>query len=50
MYTGTMIDDLIAAVERAEAKVRRAEEPAMEPWIAAPEESANYESELVEVA
>ena len=54
MYTGTLIDDLIAAVNRAEAKVRAAEtqEEAqeVEPWLAAMLESAGNNSELVEVA
>jgi hypothetical protein len=50
MYTGTLIDDLIAAVERAEAKARQAETQEVEPWLAAIQESADYDSKLVEVA
>ena len=50
MFTGTLIDDLIAAVERAEAKARTSGTPEIEPWVAAVQESASYDSELVEVA
>ena len=50
MYTGTLIDDLFAAVERAEAKAREIEAQEVEPWFAATQESTSYESELVEVA
>jgi len=50
MYTGTLIDDLFAAVERAERKAREAEPREVEPWLAAVQESASYESNLVEVA
>lgn len=50
MFTGTLIDDLIAAVERAEANARTADTPEVEPWVRATQESASYDSELVEVA
>lgn len=50
MYTGTLIEDLFAAVERAEASARAAESQEVEPWMATIQESADYESKLVEVA
>ena len=50
MYTGTLIDDLIAAVERAETKARLAETQGDEPWFAVIQESADYDSKRVEVA
>jgi hypothetical protein len=50
MYTGTLIEDLFAAVERAEATACAAETQAAEPWMATIQESADYDSKLVEVA
>ena len=50
MYTGTLIEDLIAAVERAEAKAYAASTQEVEPWLATIQESADYDSKLVEVA
>ena len=49
MYSGTLIDDLIAAVERAEAKARLAEMQEAEPWLATVPESAEYHSAMIEV-
>ena len=50
MYTGTLFDDLFAAVEYAEAKARTIEAQEVECWFAATQESASYELEVVEVA
>jgi hypothetical protein len=50
MYTGTLIEDLFAAVERAEARACPADMQEVEPWMATMQESADYESKLVEVA
>ncbi len=50
MYTGTLIEDLIAAVERAEAKASTMDTQEVEAWMATIQESADYESKLVEVA
>ena len=47
MFTGTMIEDLIAAVERAEAKTQDSAPMEIEPWIASARESADYDSQLV---
>ena len=50
MCTGTMLEDLFAAVERAEAKAQNVETTEMEAWFASIQESANHNSELVGVA
>ncbi len=50
MYTGTLIEDLIAAVERAEARASTMRTQEGEAWMATIQESADYESKLVEVA
>ena len=50
MYTGTLIEDLFAAVERAEARACLADMQEVEPWMATMQESADYDSKLVEVA
>ena len=47
MFTGTMIDDLIAAVERAEARTQNMAPMEIEPWIASAPENAEYDSNLV---
>ena len=50
MFTGTMIEDLIATVERAEAKARNLERTEIEPWFASAQDNANYDSKLLGVA
>jgi hypothetical protein len=50
MYTGTMIEDLIAMVERAEARARNLEMREVEPWFASAQENANHDSKLFGVA
>lgn len=49
-FTGTLIEDLIATVERAEANTREFETAEIEPWFASIQESMNYESKLLGVA
>jgi hypothetical protein len=59
-FTGTLIDDLMATVERAEQRAR-SEEPlfaetlfaetlTVEPWLASVQENADYDSKLLGVA
>ncbi|MFI5113668.1 MAG: hypothetical protein ACHP7J_00885 [Terriglobales bacterium] len=50
MYKGTLIDDLFATVERAEAKAQDRETAEIETWFAAVEENTSYESNLPGVA
>lgn len=50
IFTGTMIEDLIATVERAEAKAQDLEMTEIEPWFASGQEDANYDSKLLGVA
>jgi hypothetical protein len=51
IFTGTLIEDLIATVERAEASTREFETAAeIEPWFASIQDSLNYESKLLGVA
>jgi hypothetical protein len=50
MLTGTLIEDLIATVERAEANTRELETTEIEPWFASIQDSIDYESKLVGVA
>ena len=50
MFTGTLIEDLIATVERAEAKATSLEVPEIEPWFAAAQENPDYDSKLLGVA
>ena len=50
MFTGTLIEDLIATVERAEDKTREFETSEIEPWFASVQENINYESKLLGVA
>ena len=50
MFTGTMIEDLIAMVERAEARARDREMTEVEPWFASVQESANHDSTIFGVA
>ena len=49
-FTGTLIEDLIATVERAEAKARDLQMTEIEPWLASAQENANYESKRIGVA
>jgi hypothetical protein len=50
MFTGTMIEDLIAMVERAEAKARDLEMTEIEPWFASVQENPKHDSKLFGVA
>ena len=50
MFTGTMIEDLIATVERAEAKTQDLEMTEIEPWFASIQENANNDSKLLRLA
>ena len=50
MFTGNLIEDLIATVERAEAKAQDLAMTEIEPWFASVQENANYDSKLVGVA
>jgi hypothetical protein len=51
MFTGTMIEDLIATVERAEARTMKDLKPAeIEPWFAYIQENTNYDSKRLGVA
>jgi len=50
MYKGTLIDDLFATVERAEAKAQDHEMAEIETWFATVEENTSYESNLPGVA
>jgi hypothetical protein len=47
MFTGTMIEDLIATVERAEARTQTLAPLEIEPWIASTQENADYDSNFV---
>ena len=49
MYTGTLIEDLIATVERAEQQ-SESEKPEPELWIAAGQFEVGVESQLLGVA
>ncbi|HEX9110413.1 MAG TPA: hypothetical protein VF845_02965 [Terriglobales bacterium] len=49
-FTGTLIEDLIAAVERAEAKAQGFETTEIQPWLASVQENANYDPKLLGVA
>jgi hypothetical protein len=50
MFTGTLIEDLIATVERAEARTQTPEPIEIEPWIASTQDSTEYDSKLLVVA
>jgi hypothetical protein len=51
MYTGTLIDDLMATVERAEQHAKERELPELESWCAvARQEVSQLESVLLGVA
>jgi len=49
-YTGTLIEDLIATVELAEAKARDLDMTDIEPWFASVQENASYDSRFAGVA
>jgi hypothetical protein len=55
MFTGTLIDDLMAAVERAEARTQdlgpiQIEPCSIEPWILSAQENSDSEPKLLGVA
>jgi hypothetical protein len=50
MFTGTLIEDLIATVERAEAKSSELDAAEIEPWFASVHETTDYDSKLLGVA
>ena len=51
MYTGTLIKDLMAIVERTEARIRDANpESELERWYASQHQGARVEADLVGVA
>jgi hypothetical protein len=50
IFTGTLIEDLIATVERAEAKTQNSDAAEIEPWFAAAQENPDYDSKLLGVA
>ena len=49
-FTGTLIEDLIATVERAEQRTQSDEALDVEPWLASDQENADYDSKLLGVA
>jgi hypothetical protein len=51
MYTGTLIKDLMATVERVETRIRNANpENELERWYASQHQTSRFEPELVGVA
>ena len=50
MFTGTLIEDLIATVERVEAKTQDLEMTEVEPWFATVPENVTCDSKLLGVA
>lgn len=50
MFTGNLIEDLIATVDRVEAATEDAEMIEIEPWFASAQENLGYESKLLGVA
>jgi hypothetical protein len=50
MFTGTLIEDLIAMVERVERKAQTEEMLEVEPWLASNQENASCDSKLLGVA
>lgn len=50
MFTGTLIDDLIAAVERAEARTQQLAPIEIEPWISSVQDERDSEPKLLGVA
>ena len=49
-FTGTLIEELIATVERAEARAHHLDAAEIEPWIASAQENTNYDPKLLGVA
>jgi hypothetical protein len=54
-FTGTLIEDLMATVERAEQRAQSdralvVEPLSVEPWFASVQENADYDSKLLGVA
>jgi len=47
MFTGTLIEDLIATVERTEARAQQLDPIAIEPWIASAQENPACDSKLL---
>ncbi len=50
MFTGNLIEDLIATVDRVDATAEDAEMTEIEPWFASAQENIGYESKLLGVA
>jgi hypothetical protein len=50
MFTGNLIEDLIATVDRVDATAEDAEMAEIEPWFASAQENIGYESKLLGVA
>jgi len=48
-FTGTLIEDLIATVERAEANAQDLDLTDIEPWFASVQDNVSYDSRLVGV-
>ncbi|MFI5101903.1 MAG: hypothetical protein ACHP9V_00890 [Terriglobales bacterium] len=48
--TGTLIEDLMATVERAEQRAQSDEALPIEPWLASVQENADYDPKFLGVA
>jgi hypothetical protein len=49
-FTGTLIEDLMATVERAEQRAQSDGASVVEPWFASAQENTDYDSKLLGVA
>ena len=49
-FTGTLVEDLMATVERAEAKAQDIGAAEIEPWFASVQENTDYDSKFLGVA
>jgi hypothetical protein len=49
-FTGTLIENLMATVERAEAKAQDIQVTEIEPWFASVQENTDYDSKFIGVA
>ena len=49
-FAGTLIEDLMATVERAEQRAQSDEAAVVEPWFASAQENTDYDSKLLGVA
>jgi len=49
-FTGTLIEDLMATVERAEQRAQLDGASVVEPWFASVQENTDYDSKLLGVA